>query len=264
MKIHSKNSILIKNGKDNENQILNYDYLKCIKCKLLIGCLIDDNFYFLKSKIKVKKEKEISCNLISLKEDLLNILNDKINEIVKKTNLNISIFKNQIFKNNLDKFSSYTKKQFDITLIIHKIEGRVFLLGKNGYYNKVIEVLNLKYTNNIYFILLVKEHNENENKKMILELINNGDEKELKPFYENNKIIFLDNYDLSNDINKKEKLFLNLFEDIYYNIKSNLNNNKLEEKCEIEKEEQYNKDKNTIDDFANYIVNGQSIFGKCF
>ena len=99
---------------------------------------------------------------------------------------------------------------------------------------------------------------------MILELINNGDEKELKPFYENNKIIFLDNYDLSNDINKKEKLFLNLFEDIYYNIKSNLNNNKLEEKCEIEKEEQYNKDKNTIDDFANYIVNGQSIFGKCF
>ena len=38
---------------------------------------------------------------------------------------------------------------------------------------------------------------------MILELINNGDEKELKPFYENNKIIFLDNYDLSNDINRK-------------------------------------------------------------
>ena len=194
----------------------------------------------------------------------MNIFNEKINEIVKKTKINISIFKNQIFKNNLDKFSSYTKKQFDITLIIHKIEGRVFLLGKNGYYNKVIEVLNLKYTNNIYFILLVKEYNEDENKKMILELINNGDEKELKPFYENNKIIFLDNYDLNNDINKKEKLFLNLFEDIYYNIKSNLNNNKLEEKCEIEKEEKYNKDKNTIDDFANYIVNGQSIFGKCF
>ena len=227
-------------------------------------CFIEDNYYFLKSKTKVRKQKQISCNLISLKEDLLNIFNDKINEIVKKTNLNISIFKNQIFKNNLDKFSAYKKKQFDLTLIIHKIEGRVFLLGKNGYYNKVIEVLNLKYTNNIYFILLVKEHNENENKKMILELINNGDEKELKPFYENNKIIFLDNYDLNNDINKKEKLFLNLFEDIYYNIKSNLNNNKLEEKCEIEKEEQYNKDKNTIDDFANYIVNGQSIFGKCF
>ena len=47
MKIHSKNSILIKNGKDNENQILNYDYVKCIKCKLLIGCFIEENFYSL-------------------------------------------------------------------------------------------------------------------------------------------------------------------------------------------------------------------------
>ena len=139
MKIHSQNSLLIKNGKDKENKILNYDYVKCIKCKLLLGCFIDDYFYFLKSKIKLKKEKEISCNLVSLKEELLNIFNDKLCDILKKTNINFSIYKNQIFKNSLDKFSSYKKKQFDITFIIHKIEGRVFLLGNNGYYNKIIK-----------------------------------------------------------------------------------------------------------------------------
>ena len=265
MKIHSKNSILIKNGKDNENQILNYDYLKCIKCKLLIGCLIDDNFYFLKSKIKVKKEKEISCNLVSLKEELLNIFNDKLCDILKKTNINFSIYKNQIFKNSLDKFSSYKKKQFDITFIIHKIEGRVFLLGNNGYYNKIIEVLNLKYTNNIFFILLVKEYNEIENNKMIQELIINGGEKELKSFYDKNKIMFLDNYDLENNIKKNEHLFINLFEDLFYNYPILLKE-EIDEKCEVEKEEQYIKDKNSIDDLVNYISNGgqNNFFGKCF
>ena len=240
MKIHSKNSILIKNGKDNENQILNYDYLKCIKCKLLIGCLIDDNFYFLKSKIKVKKEKEISCNLVSLKEDLLNIFNNKLSDILKKTNINFSIYKNQIFKNSLDKFSSYKKKQFDITFIIHKIEGRVFLLGNNGYYNKIIEVLNLK-------------------------LIINGGEKELKSFYDKNKIMFLDNYDLENNIKKNEHLFINLFEDLFYDLPILLKE-EIDEKCEVEKEEQYIKDKNSIDDLVNYISNGgqNNFFGKCF
>ena len=265
MKIHSQNSLLIKNGKDKENKILNYDYVKCIKCKLLIGCFIEDNFYFLKSKVKLRKKKEIACNLISLKEDLLNLFNEKLYEILKKTKINISIYKNQLFKNSLDKFSIYKKKQFDITFILHKIEGRVFLLGNNGYYNKIIEVLNLKYTNNIFFILLVKEFNDKENNKMIKELINNGGESELKPFYDNNKIMFLDNYDLDKNIKKNEQLFINLFEDLFFNCPSNIKD-ELDEKCEIEKDEQYNNDKNTIDDLVNYIANGgqNSIFDKCF
>ena len=80
IKLNSKNSISIKE-KNNENKILNYDYVKCIKCKLLIGCFIEDYYYFLKSKIKLRKKKEISCNLISLKEDLLNLFNEKLYEI---------------------------------------------------------------------------------------------------------------------------------------------------------------------------------------
>ena len=100
---------------------------------------------------------------------------------------------------------------------------------------------------------------------MIKELITNGGESELKPFYDNNKIMFLDNYDLDNDIQKNEQLFINLFEDLFFNCPSNIKD-ELDEKCEIEKDEQYNNDKNTIDDLVNYIANGgqNSIFDKCF
>ena len=100
---------------------------------------------------------------------------------------------------------------------------------------------------------------------MIKELINNGGESELKPFYDNNKIMFLDNYDLDKDIKKNEQLFINLFEDLFFNFSSNIKE-VLDEKCEIEKDEQIKNDKNTIDDLANYIANGgqNNIFGKCF
>ena len=100
---------------------------------------------------------------------------------------------------------------------------------------------------------------------MIQELIINGGEKELKSFYDKNKIMFLDNYDLENNIKKNEHLFINLFEDLFYDLPILLKE-EIDEKCEVEKEEQYIKDKNSIDDLVNYISNGgqNNFFGKCF
>ena len=101
----------------------------CSRCELLIGLKV--NFILLlKKKIKVRPPKTIELSLLGLKIELLN----KIKEEVRKINtqgitLNITVDKRT--KDNIDKYKC-SKKNNDITFIVHKIEGRVFLLGKNA------------------------------------------------------------------------------------------------------------------------------------
>lgn len=104
-------------------------------------------------------------------------------------------------------------------LIVHKIEGRVFLLGKNGFYNTVINEFNKKHNQNIYFILLFKEIEEKCTEEyyngMIDDLINKGDQGDLKSFKEANRIICIN--DLAFD--RKKGMFKQIY-DMTYTILS--------------------------------------------
>lgn len=60
------------------------------------------------------------------------------------------------------------------------MEGRIFLLGKNGYFNSVENCLTQKQNLNLFFILISNEINEDENNKIIEELIFEGGEERLE------------------------------------------------------------------------------------
>jgi hypothetical protein len=80
----------------------------------------------------------------------------------------------------------------DIVFILHKIEGRVFLLGRNGFYNKVCEEMSGQINKNFFFVLLFKNIQENnEMFETINNLIHKGDQHDLKYFSDNDKILYL-------------------------------------------------------------------------
>ena len=241
---------------------MNYYYYKCSQCKFLVGFEKNQKSYFLKSKIKIRKIKEININFLSIKEDLLNQIKNDFNDMFDLKRIKININTNLIKKSEIDKFNEYKKIYFDFTFIIHKIEGRIFLLGKNGFYNKIIEKLKSKINGNIFFIFIVKDDNNENNNEMIENLIYKGDEKDLEFYYKNNKIIFLNNYEIRENLNNNENFFNDLFENCYvYDNNDNDNNNEnyFEEDILL-----YNKDKKIIDDMNDFINNGENIFKKCF
>ena len=117
-------------------------------------------------------------------------------------------------------------ENIDILFIIHKAEGRIFLLGRNGFYNKIYHQLNENFANvKIFFFLLYKnilsDDKENENKlhfdenfqfqkESIDNLINKGDQKDLEKFKNENKIICLDDDDFQADLLRRKEMFENI------------------------------------------------------
>ena len=100
------------------------------------------------------------------------------------------------------------------------MEGRIFLLGKNGYFNSVENCLLKKQNSNLYFVLVSNEVDKKQNNKIIEELINKGGEEGLEKYYNNNRIIFLDNYEIKEDIEKnKKKTKIKLKKGMFYQIK---------------------------------------------
>ena len=191
-----------------------------------------------------------------MKIELLN----KIKEEVRKINtqgitLNITVDKRT--KDNIDKYKC-SKKNNDITFIVHKIEGRVFLLGKNGFYNKVVEVLKKKNNHNIYFILVIKEDDDKIRKAMIEDLINKGGQKDLDYYYKNNRIVFINDFNIETDFANKKDFFINLF-------KTNYDNNKSKGEYLQEDEDEMKKDLELINKVIGYELNGgnSNIFAKC-
>ena len=184
------------------------NYIFCNRCDTILGFELkyyqskeiinnkntnDNNSYLLKKNIKERKNKHININLISFKENLLKTVKEELIEIFKiLTNIKIKISLTPITKQNFDDFSKlYKKKEFDFTFIIHKMEGRIFLLGKNGYFNSVEECLLKKNNSNLFFILVSNEVDKKENNKIIEELINKGGEEGLEKYYSIIFIIFI-------------------------------------------------------------------------
>ena len=251
-------------------------YIFCGKCNTLIGfemknipeedgeeindkTIYEYNYYLLKKNIKERNNRTININLISFKENLLKIINTELSNIFKEfSNAHIQINLTPLTKQNFEDFSKFYKKnQFDFNFIIHKMEGRIFLLGNNGYFNGVENCLIKKQNSNLFFILISNEVDENENKKIIEELMYKGGEERLEAYYKNDRIIFLDNYEIQKDINDKKNWFINKIQDIYGNNK-NLNDSNIngEDKYYIKTERNlYVADKRKIDNMIEYLNN---------
>ena len=132
------------------------------------------------------------------------------------------------------------------------MEGRIFLLGKNGYFNEVENCLIKKQNSNIFFILISNEINEAENIKILEELIFKGWEERLEKYYKNDRIVFLDNCELKEDINKKKVWFINKIKDIYGTDNKEYINNGYYTKTE---RNIYVADKRKIDNLIEYLNN---------
>ena len=240
----------IKNDEE-ENKNYNYNYTTPNEI----------NFYLLKKNIKERRNKSINVNFISFKESLLkNIKKEFANIFNNIQNINIEINLTTLAKQNYDDFSKfYTKKEFDFTFIVHKMEGRIFLLGKNGYYNDVENVFIKKQNSNLYFILISNEVDNVENNKIIEELIYEGGQDKLEKYYQNDRIIFLDNYNLKEDIIKKKDWFVKKIKQIYGGDNSDqkkyyINNDKTI----------YIMDKRKIDNMIEYLNNKEKKGHGCF
>ena len=255
------------------------NYIFCNRCDTILGFELkyfqnkqnhnnkstnDNNTYLLKKNIKERKNKLININLISFKENLLEAIKEEFNEIFKSmNNIKIKISLTPITKQNFEDFSKfYKKKEFDFTFIIHKMEGRIFLLGKNGYFNSVENCLFKKQNSNLFFILVSNEIDKKENNKIIEELIDKGGEEELDKYYKNDRIIFLDNYEIKEDIEKNKDWFISKINNIYGNNNRDFNStNKYYMNGD---KNTYILDKRKIDVMMEYLNNRDSKGHGCF
>ena len=257
------------------------NYIFCRKCNTILGFELKHQknedketyngppneiyYYLLKKNIKERKNNNVNINLISFKEHLLNNIKEELIIAFKEiNNINININLTPLTKQNFEDFSQfYHKKEFDFTFIIHKMEGRIFLLGKNGYFNAVENCLIKKQNSNLFFVLISNEIDEEENKKIIEELIVQGGEERLEKYYKNDRMIFLDNYELKEDLAKKKDWFINKIKQIYGNDNLDIyNKNDCYIKCE---RNIYVTDKRKIDNMIEYLNNKEKKGGSgCF
>ncbi len=254
------------------------NYIFCNRCDIILGFELkyyqtkeninnkntnDNNTYLLKKNIKERKNKHININLISFKENLLKTVKEELIEIYKiLNNIKIKISLTQITKQNFEDFSKfYKKKEFDFTFIIHKMEGRIFLLGKNGYFNAVEECLLKKNNSNLFFILVSNEVDKNENNKIIEELIDKGGEEGLEKYYKNDRILFLDNYEIKDDIEKNKDWFINIINNVFGNSNRDFNKDKYYVKSD---KNIYILDKRKIDGMIEYLYNRERKGHGCF
>ena len=261
------------NGNYSSN-IYQMEYLFCTHCDVLIGFVACDKnninktnineYYFLKKNVKLRQNKLLNINLVSLKESLLSNIKEELTALLNKKELNFNINLN-LFKKDGDNEKFYKKSQFDITFIVHKMEGRIFLLGKNGYFNNLERILKLKQNSNIYFILVSNEINENINNNTIEELIKEGGEKELEKYYVNNRIIFLDNLNIKNDFVNKQDWFWNNIIQIYSMNYIGSGYKELNEGYYDKRdEERYINDKIEIINMFRFLNDKTNLFNNCF
>ena len=274
-----KTNSLITLSKNAVNKGDDYNnYIFCNKCDSILGFELkyninkdssnnknnNENFsYLIKKNIKERKNKRININLISFKENLLKVIKEELNDIFKSLkNVKTDIRLNQITKQNFEDFSKfYTKKEFDFTFVIHKMEGRIFLLGKNGYFNSVENCLLKKQNSNLFFILISSEVDKSKNNKIIEELIKKGGEEELEKYYINDRIIFLDSYEIKEDMKKNKEWFLNKINGIFGNNNRDFNQDKYYVKSD---KNVYILDKRKIDGMIEYLNNRERKGHGCF
>lgn len=150
---------------------------------------------------------------------------------------------------------AYPKERVDALFIIHKMEGRVFLLGKNGFYNGVIGEFNKKMNFNVFFVLLFKEI---ENKcteeyynDIIDDLINKGGQGELKVFKDSNRIICINDLVFDKEFERKKEMFKDIYDNAYTILSDTIINNDIDD--HVDKEDNNQSDNNNKDNEGDEI-----------
>ena len=272
---------------------MQFKFLFCKQCNLLLGAkyavvnAVNDNdsgnsssnrknglecscrkevqYILLKKKIKIKQSKELLCNVIGLKQELLFTVKDNLNLIINDTSMLYPSIKWVINKETKSSLNEYVpkKSQNDINIIIHKVEGRLFLLGKNGYYNTLINNLNTKYHHNVYFVLVIKEIEDDNKEESFTQILNDlickGGQERLGYYREHNKILCVNDFNLEHDVQNIAKVFKRLLHSRYETTTTTSLNHV--DHC---KEENVDKDKELLKTIVGYEINGgNNIFSKC-
>ncbi len=124
-------------------------------------------------------------------------------------------------------------------MILHKMEGRLFLVGRNGFYNKLYDELYQLVKGNFFFLLNYKKLNSDDSldgqTEIISNLITKGDQQQLQNFKEENKIIFINDEKTLEDLDNIKMYFLNLFYRKFTINSKDTNDNETEHVEETEK-----------------------------
>lgn len=150
-------------------------------------------------------------------------------------------------------YKNLKDEEIDCAYIIHKNEGRLFLLGRNGYYNKLIEDLFPKLCNikiiidGKVAIILVNNFNTDAD-EIIDKLILKGDQKSLQLFQNENKFFFINDDTFNNIVLDENFPTLNLlfcYQQISY----------IEKNCYlIERKNHLKKIENAIDSNDRFLL----------
>jgi hypothetical protein len=239
-------------------------HIFCLNCSKLIGVRsynenIQDEFktYYLSKSCKICEEMKITMGITGLKLEKLEILKGLLNNLFSNHGImnrpKLKVFLITQTKETLLNFKiSKECKDLNILIIVHKNEGRLFLLGRNGFYNKICQEFENILKGYIYFFLLYKnifirleddsleETYSNDfqfQTESIKNLIEKGDQQELKAYKDENKIVCLDDDLFENDIQRRKfHLELAFFKNYIINYCS-ISNKNFEVKGEVNEEE---------------------------
>jgi len=80
--------------------------------------------------------------LVSLRSDKFDLVESVIKKSIHKSESSVELHfdKVKITKENQANPIDTSKDQYDLMLIVHKVELRTLLLGKNGYFNNIVEL----------------------------------------------------------------------------------------------------------------------------
>jgi hypothetical protein len=153
-------------------------------------------------------------------------------------------------------FKPIKQEEIDCAYIIHKNEGRLFLLGRNGYYNKLVEDLFPKLCKLIIYkdgrVAFILFNNPGTETDEIMEkLVFKGDQKSLQIFQNEHKFFFNTDDIFQNEIVEDEFSSLNLhfcFQQVS-NIEKNF--------YLMDRKNYVNNIANTIDQNEKYLIKSE-------
>lgn len=143
-------SVNIKD-KNNEIIIVKTNLLFCQLCCSLIGFhklnsnstnFLEKNQYFIFERKINKSSNLLNVVIASLRLDKIDLIYETINNLLLiNEKKNINIIKKRISKENKVDVKEIETLNPDLLIIIHKIDLRTLLVGKNGFYNLIINDL---------------------------------------------------------------------------------------------------------------------------
>ncbi|CAD8047625.1 unnamed protein product [Paramecium sonneborni] len=166
-----------------EDEFKKYDlfsHLYCKFCDQEIGMRIGKDLSIYKCQIK-EVMKSINIGVYSLKQELL----QKISQILENTCFQCIV--KPLLKKELSNVQLIPN--VNAAIIIHQVESRVLLLGKNGLYNDLTEQLWKQTCGNVLLILYDKDEKNNQ-EELIYNLATYGQQPQIAELYQSQNLVF--------------------------------------------------------------------------